>query len=87
MRGDANVDGRINISDSVLVLNSLFTDSGGILCEDAADADDNGAVNITDPILLLGVLFGGAGALPPPSTCAPDPTADALGCGDGCRAE
>ncbi len=87
VRGDANVDGGIDISDAVLMLSSLFADSGRVLCEDAADADDNGALNITDPILLLGVLFGGEGALPPPSTCGPDPTADRLSCLEGCHLE
>lgn len=86
IRGDANTDGQINITDAIKVLSFLFNSVREPACLKAADADDDGALNITDPILLLGVLFGGEGALPAPSTCAPDPTDDTLGCEEGCSA-
>ena len=83
LRGDANGDGRVDISDAVYTLNVLFVDSSQkILCDDAADSNDDGLVNISDPITTLNYLFSGTGdiGLPGPLTPGPDPTADELGC-------
>ena len=62
-RGDANADGRLDLSDAITVLSFLFT--GGIepTCRRSADVNDDGEVNITGPIRLLGHLFLGD---PPP---------------------
>ncbi len=90
VRGDADADGGINITDPVYVLGFLFL--GGLTppCLDAADADDSGssAIDITDPVYLLNFLFLGGPAPPPPSSgsefdprnCGLDPTADELTC-------
>ena len=79
-RGDADVNGAVNITDAVRVLNVLFLGIGEITCSDAADSDDNGAVNITDAVRILNVLFLGIGEIPLPgiSECGGDPTDDAL---------
>jgi hypothetical protein len=80
IRGDANRDGQMDLSDAITALFHLF---GGqaIDCRKATDADDSGSLDITDPIQILGCLFLGAGALPRPSgSCGIDPTPDALGC-------
>jgi hypothetical protein len=89
IRGDANGDGQINISDSVFISNWL----GDLTkppppCYDAADADDSGLINISDIQRINGFLFQGG---PPPlcpwscsattSCCGKDPTADGLPCG------
>jgi RHS repeat-associated protein len=81
LRGDANTDGRVDISDAVTVLLHLFR--GRLLsCLDAADADDSGVLVLTDAIFLLDYLFRAGPPLPPPFTgCGADPTADALDCG------
>ena len=70
VRGDANADERINITDGVFILDFLF---GGatVPCREAANANGEDDLNITDGIYLLQFLFGGGS--PPP---APHP-----GCG------
>jgi len=81
VRGDANDDGRLNMSDPVFVLQYLFQGTGGPYCADAADADDNGALDIADPILMLGCLFQGQGTLLPPyPERGFDRTVDKLSC-------
>jgi hypothetical protein len=85
VRGDANVDGLVDIGDAAATLRYLFSGGEAPGCMDAADADDSGIVDITDPIFLLGVLFFGHGALPPPyPDCGSDPTRDDLRCAASC---
>jgi hypothetical protein len=80
VRGDANVDGALDIADPIQTLAHLFA-SGPMLCKDAADANDDGAVDIADPIMHLAQLFAGGPNPPPPfGRCGPDPTDDALDC-------
>lgn len=81
-RGDANADGRTDISDGIFILGHLFLGGGAPTCVDAADADDNGALEITDAVFLFSHLFLGG---PPPSApgplaCGEDPRDDELGC-------
>jgi hypothetical protein len=81
LRGDANDDGRVSISDSHFICSVLFREGAGFACEKAADADDNGSVSLTDAILLLNHLF--EGKRPPAApfpTAGVDPTADNLPC-------
>jgi hypothetical protein len=65
VRGDANGDSELDITDPITVLFSLF---GGttIACPDAADADDSGGIDVTDPIYLLTYLFQSGPAPPAP---------------------
>jgi len=56
IRGDANHDLRVEISDAVSSLLCLCS-SRSLSCVDAADTDDNEAVNITDAIVALDFLF------------------------------
>ena len=75
VRGDANIDERIDISDPISILNFLF---GGRDrphdCRNAMDADDDGDVSITDAIRVLVHLFQGADPLPAPyPDCGLDP--------------
>jgi hypothetical protein len=91
VRGDANADGAINLTDALAILGFLYLGSEAPACMDAADFDDDGGTQptITDVISLLGWLFLGGRSPPPPSPtlaiyaaedCGPDPTADALDC-------
>jgi len=82
-RGDANGDGRQDLSDAVLVLSFLFLgEPGALACEKAGDANDDGANDLSDAVLVLGALFLGGDPPPEPSAaCGADPTADSLGCG------
>jgi hypothetical protein len=81
LRGDANADFSVDLSDGVRILLFLFQGEG-VECVDAADADDDEQVNITDAIYVLDFLFRGGPAIPPPyPTRGIDPAGDALGCG------
>ena len=86
-RGDAEVNGRVNLTDATLILKLLFQGERPLACEDAADTNDDGRINITDAIGLLTHLFGGGPAppAPGPAACGDDPTEDLLECTSGCR--
>ena len=84
-RGDSNGDGRVDVSDGLCVLESIFSggespgSSGGRMapgCLEAADANNDGGVDCTDAILTLGWLFLGTAAPaapgPPPASCGAD---------------
>jgi hypothetical protein len=81
IRGDANLDGIVNLSDAIAVLNHLFRGGTPPACKDAADTTDDGKLDLTDAVLLLNHLFKGG---PPPSPPYPeegfDRTEDNLGC-------
>ena len=84
-RGDVDHDGSRNVSDAVAVLRSLFAAGAlPLACDDAADVDDDGRVLVTDAVYLLSFLFRQGDPPPHPFLdCAPDPTADELGCAGG----
>jgi hypothetical protein len=85
LRGDANGDALLDLSDGVFILSSLFLGGEPPGCLDAADADDSGVVELTDAIAVLDHLFLG-GRPPPapgPSACGKDPGGDQLDCREG----
>ena len=80
VRGDANGDGRLDVSDAVKMLRVLFA---GVAtdCEDALDANDDGTMDIADAVYVLAYLFGGGTEIPAPFPApGEDPTDDGLGC-------
>jgi hypothetical protein len=80
-RGDANQDGRLDLSDAVSTLRLLFLGGETTTCREAADANDDGALDISDPLFTLSFLFTGGPAPPAPGpACGLDPTPDGLGC-------
>ena len=83
VRGDANADDRVDLSDAVAIVRHLFSGVTLLACEDRGDTDDNGRVEITDAIRLLDFLFraGRAPELPFPDVGV-DPTADGIPCGE-----
>jgi hypothetical protein len=85
IRGDANVDGLINMSDAVYTLMALFLGGAALPCLDAADANDVGRVDISDPIFILRFLFLGGPQLPAPYPEAGEDLSPqtALGCERG----
>ncbi len=83
LRGDANDDGDVDVSDAIATLMFLFVGGGVIVtCEDAADANDDGTVDIADALFTLNFLFASGPALRSPGVAFPwfDPTPDTLGC-------
>ena len=81
VRGDANGDGTVNVSDAITILGYLFS-GRSVPCVSALDTNDDGAVNMADAVSLLMYLFAG-GPQPPPPYPHPgtDPTPDSLDCG------
>jgi hypothetical protein len=67
LRGDANFDGALDISDAVALLSFLFSGGRNVLCRGAADFNLDRAVDVSDAIAFLDSLFlgipdpGGAG--------------------------
>lgn len=84
VRGDANDDAQIDISDTVFVLNYLFVSGDAPPCLDAADLNNDGGVDISDTVYLLNFLFISGPAIPTPSpACGFDVGAiDALDCAE-----
>lgn len=82
LRGDANADGVVDVSDPLATLLDLFGGGTDPTCEDAVDSNDDGAVNVTDAVFVLGYLFAQGTPLPPPGplACGNDPTDDDLTC-------
>jgi len=81
-RGDANGDGKINVTDGVIMAQNIFQKKLVFFdCAEMLDANDDGQLNTADPTYLLTYIFL-KGALPaaPFKTCGEDPTTDTLGC-------
>ena len=80
-RGDCDSSGRVNIADSVFLLNMLFLGQARGKCDDACDANDDSTLDISDPILTLTFLFrkGVAPPYPGARNCGIDLSDDFLG--------
>ncbi|MEC9477046.1 MAG: hypothetical protein VX764_08420 [Planctomycetota bacterium] len=83
VRGDANADGMLSISDPIDVLGWLFFGDEFGHCPIAADCNDDSSVNLSDVVYALNAFFvnGPVPAAPYPA-CGPDPTPDFLRCYD-----
>ncbi len=64
LRGDANWDEKLDLSDAVKIFGFLFLNAPKPVCCDAADTNTSGALDISDGIYLLNFLFSSG---PPPS--------------------
>ena len=82
LRGNANSDLTVNLSDPISTFNYLFWQGTRPYCLNAADANDDGTLDIADPITILTYLFLGRIDLPAPGvkSFGSDPTADDLYC-------
>lgn len=72
VRGDANIDGHVDIGDVIHILSYLFGTGAPPLCLDAADINDDAylgnesPINLADPVYLLDFLFGDGPTIPAP---------------------
>jgi outer membrane protein assembly factor BamB len=83
VRGDANGDDFVDVSDAVTIIRNLFVGAALLVCEDHGDVDDNGVIEVTDAIRLLDYLYrGGRSPAAPFPDRGPDPTNDGFDCGD-----
>lgn len=82
VRGDAAMDGRINIADAVRVLNYAVLQIQGVPCQKAADANDDSRIDLADVLFILFFLFERADLdmAPPFPNPGVDPTPDTLTC-------
>jgi len=80
IRGDANMDGAVDISDPIKIL--LYQFSGlSLSCLDAADANDDGRIDVSDAQYLTNHLFkAGPAPKPPYPEKGQDITKDSLSC-------
>ena len=60
LRGDANDNGSVDISDAIAILDYLFMAGGIQPVRNAGDVNNDGFVDLSDPIYLIGHLFLGA---------------------------
>jgi hypothetical protein len=72
VRGDSDSNGRLELTDAIVILNFLFLGTGLPRCFDAADGDNNGRLELTDAIRVLNYLFLGFAAPPAPSPSTAD---------------
>lgn len=76
-RGDANLDGRVELADAVAILEYLFPGTFRAPCRMTLDVQDDGRVNVTDAIHLIRFLYFGGPPPPEPFLEAGfDPTPD-----------
>jgi len=74
IRGDADQDLQLNLTDAIHIIQYLFEGSADRRCMDAMDVEGDGAVDLSDCIYLLGWLY--TGGEPPPEPfpdCGLDP--------------
>jgi opacity protein-like surface antigen len=77
-RGDANADGKVDLSDAVSVLGWLFLGGADPKCEESCNADSSDKVDLTDAVFILSFLFlGGKDPAAPFPKCD---TVDAAKC-------
>jgi hypothetical protein len=83
-RGDADGNGKVNISDVVLIIQIIVGNlQERYNCDDALDANDDGELSIADALPVLSWLFSRGQRLPEPFLqCDTDDTQDDLGCAE-----
>ena len=86
LRGDANGDGGVDLTDALSIIFFLFEGLEGI-CEEAGNSNDDVHLDLTDAIFTLGRLFLVPAPFPDPfPACGEDPTLPSLECELGdCR--
>ena len=74
LRGDANSDGVVSLSDAQFIHNYVFRAGSASECIAAMNANDDAKVNIADPIWIINYLFrNGPEMLAPFPEAGPDP--------------
>jgi len=77
VRGDLNRNGRVDMTDAVMINSWLFSGGPAPPCLNQADANDDGRVDVSDSTFILNWLFSGGPAPPSPgpygTACRLDP--------------
>ena len=84
LRGDANRNSMIGVSDAMTILRGAFVFGVTLPCPDAADVNDDGQVQVVDALYLLNYLFldGPRPVLPYPVPGIDSPDEDGLPCAE-----
>lgn len=81
VRGDANMDRRVDKSDAIVLALYVFNMWSNPVCLAALDVDDDTRINLADAIYLLSYLFVAGSPIPAPFPLAGiDPTPPYLPC-------
>jgi hypothetical protein len=81
LRGDANEDGAVSISDAVFLTLHLFLGGPASECVRSGDCNADGALDIADAVYLLSAYFAGGPPIPAPyPACDADPFTSPLPC-------
>ncbi|MGQ9589809.1 MAG: dockerin type I repeat-containing protein [Planctomycetota bacterium] len=67
VRGDANMDGAVDVSDPLGILGYVFLGKASPKCREAADSNDDGEIDVSDAVYTLAYLFSGGPPPPPPN--------------------
>lgn len=73
LRGDANNDGHINISDVTVIIVKILGQDPQNFYFSGADTDDNGLINITDVCNIINIILYGAPDTDDPRLPTDDP--------------
>jgi len=85
IRGDANCDSEVDLTDAVGIIDSVFLGAGPFCCRAAADSDQDGEVSVTDVIHILNFAFLGGPRPPAPFPGCGSGPATGLSCVEECR--
>jgi len=87
LRGDANGDGAVTISDAHTLTGYMFFGAPAPECPNSGDSNADGRIDISDTVGLMNFLFLGGQSIPAPyPNAGPDPNPLGLPCpsyGDG----
>ncbi len=84
IRGDANVDGVVDLDDSGVINAFVFGESDSVPCRDAVDVNDDGELSVSDATFFLRFFLQGDVEPPAPfPDPGMDPTEDSLDCEQG----
>ena len=80
LRGDANDDGLIDLSDAAVLLDLLFGGGPPLACADSGDGNDDGFLDVSDVLSVLLAMFGERELPAPVNCCGDDPSDDGIEC-------
>ena len=66
VRGDSNLNYKVDMTDALMINNWLFSGGPAPPCLNQADANDDGRVDVSDSTFILNWLFMGGPAPPSP---------------------
>ncbi len=67
LRGDANADGAVNVSDAVHIINYVFVGGLPPATQCAGDANNDGLINVSDAVFIINYVF--VSGSPEPVSC------------------